>query len=177
MDGFLDKLKAVIGLESEEIEEQEEQEVPQRKKKFDKRHDKSNGQGEQMDTYAPRPHAFSLDRQHNRDLGSKVVNINTSLNQMKVVLIQPFSIEECPKIVDNLKSKRPVILNLDKLDSDIARKIFDFISGAVYALDGNVQKVANNIFIFAPDNVDVMGNLDKEESSLLFGTNEFKNWR
>ena len=177
-DGFLDKLKTVIGLESGEIEETEEE--PRRKKKLGKEHDKSTvqrDQTDQRDTYSYRSNTFSLDRQHNRDIGGKVVNINANISQMKVVLLQPSSIEECPKIVDNLKSKRPVIVNLNNLDTDIARKIFDFISGAVYALDGNVQKVANNIFIFAPDNVDVMGSLDKEESNLLFNTNQFNNWR
>jgi cell division inhibitor SepF len=62
--------------------------------------------------------------------------------------------------VDNLKAKKPVIINLEKVESDAARKIFDFLSGATYALNGNVQKVANNIFIFAPENVDVTANID-----------------
>lgn len=72
-----------------------------------------------------------------------------------MVLIEPKSFEECPKLVDCLKGRRPVIINLEKLETEVARKIFDFMSGATYALAGNVQKVANNIFIFAPDNVDI----------------------
>ncbi len=78
---------------------------------------------------------------------------NTSA--FKLVLIEPKSFEECPKLVDFLKGRRPVIINLEKLETEVARKIFDFMSGATYALEGNVQKVANNIFIFAPENVDI----------------------
>ena len=79
----------------------------------------------------------------------------TNAGAFKMVLIEPKSFEECPKLVDCLKGRRPVIINLEKLETEVARKIFDFMSGATYALAGNVQKVANNIFIFAPDNVDI----------------------
>ena len=48
-----------------------------------------------------------------------------------------------------------MIINLENIDQEIARKIFDFLSGATYALNGNIQKIANNIFVFAPDNVDI----------------------
>jgi cell division inhibitor SepF len=64
--------------------------------------------------------------------------------------------------VDNLKAKKPVIINLENLETDTARKIFDFLSGATYALNGNVQKVANNIFVFVPENVDVTYNMDSK---------------
>ena len=74
---------------------------------------------------------------------------------MVLGVLTPQSFEESPRIVDNLKAKKPVIINLENLETDVARKIFDFLSGATYALNGNVQKVANNIFVFAPQNVEV----------------------
>ncbi len=77
---------------------------------------------------------------------------------MKLMVIEPANFEDSPKLVDSLKEKKPVIINLEKNDAETARKIFDFLSGATYALNGNVQKVANNIFIFAPDNVDITSN-------------------
>ena len=80
---------------------------------------------------------------------------NKYTSQFKMVVIEPNGFEECPKLVDSLKAKKPVIINLENLETDIARKIFDFLSGATYALNGNVQKVTNNIFVFAPENVDV----------------------
>ena len=80
---------------------------------------------------------------------------NKYTSQFKMVVIEPNGFEECPKLVDSLKAKKPVIINLENLETDIARKIFDFLSGATYALNGNVQKVTNHIFVFAPENVDV----------------------
>ncbi|MBR3718561.1 MAG: cell division protein SepF, partial [Firmicutes bacterium] len=76
-------------------------------------------------------------------------------SQFKMVVIEPAGFEESPRLVDSLKAKKPVIINLENLETDTARKIFDFLSGATYALNGNVQKVANNIFVFAPENVSV----------------------
>jgi cell division inhibitor SepF len=81
----------------------------------------------------------------------------TDTNAFKLVLIEPKSFEECPKLVDSLKARKPIIINLEQLETGVARKIFDFLSGATYALNGNVQKVANNIFVFAPENVDIAG--------------------
>ena len=86
----------------------------------------------------------------------------------KLILIEPRSFDECPKLVDSLKGKRPVIINLERLDVEVAKKIFDFLSGATYALDGRVQKVANNIFIFAPANVDIAGGIQEDEPETGF---------
>ena len=84
---------------------------------------------------------------------------STGLN---LVVTEPTGFEESPKLVDSLKARKPVIINLENLETDVARKIFDFLSGATYALNGNVQKVANNIFIFAPENVDVAYNMNQK---------------
>lgn len=92
----------------------------------------------------------------------------------KLVVIEPKSFDECPKLVDSLKGRRPVIINLEKIETETARKIFDFLSGATYALNGNVQKVANNIFIFAPESVDIAANQD--ERGFEFGANKSP-WR
>lgn len=92
----------------------------------------------------------------------------------KLVVIEPKSFDECPKLVDSLKGRRPVIINLEKIETETAKKIFDFLSGATYALNGNVQKVANNIFIFAPESVDIAANQD--ERGFDFGGNK-NPWR
>lgn len=92
----------------------------------------------------------------------------------KLVVIEPKSFDECPKLVDSLKGRRPVIINLEKIETETAKKIFDFLSGATYALNGNVQKVANNIFIFAPESVDIAASQD--ERGFDFGGNK-NPWR
>ena len=91
----------------------------------------------------------------------KVVNIHTS-TQLKVVVIQLTSFEDARDIADHLKAKKPVVINLEKLDKDVSRRVVDFLSGAVYGLDGNIQKVANGIFLIAPYNVGIMGDFKDE---------------
>lgn len=92
---------------------------------------------------------------------NKIVNIHTT-TQMKVIIYEPTDFEEAPSIVDNLKNRKPVVINLENLDQELAKKIFDFLNGAVYALDGSIQKISKGIFILAPNNVDITGNVREE---------------
>lgn len=92
---------------------------------------------------------------------NKVLNIHTT-TQMKVVIYEPSNFDEAPGIVDNLKNRKPVIINLENIDLELAKKFFDFLNGAIYALDGNIQKVSAGIFILAPNNVDITGNIKEE---------------
>ena len=91
----------------------------------------------------------------------KVVNIHTT-TQLKVVVIQLQDFDDAKDIADHLKSKKPVVINLEKLDKDVSRRVVDFLSGVVYGVDGNIQKVANGIFLIAPYNVGIMGDFKDE---------------
>lgn len=156
-EGLFYKLKTLIGIE--EIEEEEHPEettaasASLERKSMDPRGSYLSARSEGRDVKDPKD---------NRVLPIQNKNIAPNANQFKMVVIEPKNFDECPKLVDNLKAKKPVIINLEKVESDGARKIFDFLSGATYALNGNVQKVANNIFIFAPENVDVSANIDQK---------------
>ncbi len=95
---------------------------------------------------------------------NKILNIHSNA-QMNVVLFNPKTFDESTHIVDTLKSRRPVVMNISELDKDLGRKIFDFCSGALYALDGHIQQVAKGIFILAPQNVDITGDvINKSET-------------
>lgn len=91
----------------------------------------------------------------------KVVNIHAT-TQLKVVVMQLQSFEDARDIADHLKQKKPVVINLEKLEKDVARRVVDFLSGTVYGVDGNIQKVANGIFLIAPYNVGIMGDFKDE---------------
>lgn len=149
-----DSMKKLIGIEELDEEEITDEEVEAAKEKIAKQAPKRAVPPVEP---AKAPAAREPER-YKQDVrsGERKFSV-TSTNAFKLVLIEPRTFEECPKLVDSLKSKKPVIINLEKLETEIARKIFDFLSGATYALDGNVQKVANNIFIFAPANVDITG--------------------
>lgn len=84
---------------------------------------------------------------------------NRDENKINVTIIKPENFDVSAVIVNNLKAQKPVIVNLELLEADIARKIFDFCSGALFALDGKIFKVSKNIFLFAPENVYISGNI------------------
>lgn len=73
----------------------------------------------------------------------------------KVLVVEPRSFEEVQTIVDQMRTRRPVILNLESLDKDLAQKILNFLNGAIYALGGETQRIAAGIFFFAPQGVDI----------------------
>ncbi len=86
-----------------------------------------------------------------------------SQKQMKVVVMEPKSFEDSQAIADNLKNRRPVIVNLDHVDQDLARRIIDFCSGTTYALNGSLQKVGNGIYLFVPSNIDIAAEIREDE--------------
>lgn len=92
---------------------------------------------------------------------SKVMNLQASI-QMEVVVIKPTTYDEAQEICDNIKMKKPCIINLENMEHNTAQRIMDFISGSCYTLDGNMQRVTNNIFLIAPQNVDILGNFQEE---------------
>ncbi|AUG57855.1 cell division protein SepF [Acetivibrio saccincola] len=97
----------------------------------------------------------------NRKTQNKIVNIH-STSQFKVVVLQPEKFEDAKDVCDHLKNKKPIVVNLSSVQKELAQRIVDFLSGSVYGLDGNIQKVSNDIFIVAPHNVDIM-NYVKED--------------
>jgi cell division inhibitor SepF len=77
----------------------------------------------------------------------------------KVILVEPRSYSESPDIADHLKNRRAVVVNLQRIDSEQGRQIVDFLSGAVYAIGGDIQKIGLSIFLCTPENVEVSGNI------------------
>lgn len=82
---------------------------------------------------------------------------------VKMVITQPTSFEQSEEICNYLKERKSIIVNLEYVNKDVARRIVDFLSGAVHALDGYIQKVSNSIFLVAPANYDISSDLAREE--------------
>ena len=93
--------------------------------------------------------------------GSKVVSMPQT-QQVKMVICQPTTFEQSENICTLLKEKKSIIVNLEYVNKDIARRIVDVVSGAVHALDGNLQKVSNSIFLVAPYNYDITNEMARE---------------
>ena len=92
---------------------------------------------------------------------NKVVNINAT-TQLQVVLVKPERYENASEVADHLRDKRTVVLNLEKTQKDVARRLLDFLSGVAYAQEGKIKKVALQTYIVTPYNVDIMGDLIDE---------------
>ena len=93
---------------------------------------------------------------------SKIVNM-PQVQSVKMVITQPTSFDQSEEICNYLKEKKSIIVNLEYVNKDVARRIIDFLSGAVHALDGHIQKVSNSIFLLAPVNYDIESDLAREE--------------
>lgn len=93
---------------------------------------------------------------------SKVVSMPQP-QQVRMVITQPTCFEQSEEICNYLKERKSIIVNLEYVNKDVARRIVDFISGAVHALDGHIQKVSNAIFLVAPVNYEIASDLAREE--------------
>lgn len=79
--------------------------------------------------------------------------------QMEIVIFKPKSFDESREICETLLADRAVVLDMDNLDINVAQRIIDFLSGACYALDGNMQKINQNIFVITPSAVELSGDV------------------
>lgn len=100
------------------------------------------------------------------DNEKKIISIYKNQG-FRIIVYNPESFAEVQNIVDQLKEGKPIILNLQDLDNDKARRIVDFVSGSVYALDGSVQKISELIFVFVPQNVNIDARNFKKNKSLF----------
>ncbi len=119
--------------------------------------------------------AESDEMEREETLASNVVNFqaaaaNASLNnvtayKMKVVVIEPKSFDDAQQVANCLSEKRPVVINFENTLEEDAKRITDFISGTIYALNGEIKKVSNNVFFCAPSNVNISYSEDKKSVS------------
>lgn len=75
--------------------------------------------------------------------------------KMKVIVIEPKTFDDAQQVANNLREKKPVVINFEKTEAEDAKRIIDFISGTTYALNGEIKKVGHNVFLCAPSNVNV----------------------
>lgn len=89
------------------------------------------------------------------------------MDALRMMVLQPQSFEDTQMVIDNLLGGKSVVLNLENLKSDAAQRVLDFVSGAIYALNGNIRKVSKGIFILAPQGVDISGNISASFASSI----------
>ncbi|MGE5702237.1 MAG: cell division protein SepF [Clostridia bacterium] len=133
--GVMNKIMNFLGLENEEVVEEMVEEQQEEEELYPKRNQNARG--------------------------NNVVSIHAAREKegIRLMLFEPRSYGDAQDIADNLRHRRPVVMNLQRVEKDQAKRIVDFISGTVYALNGDIQKVGDHIFVCTPDHVDIQGNI------------------
>lgn len=143
MAGVMGKIWNFLGVEQEEDDEEEELENYEQDYDIDEEDDEEErglfGRGK-----------------------SKVVNMPQG-NSVKMVISQPTTFDQSEEICQYLKERKACIVNLEYVNKDVARRVVDFISGGVYALNGHIQKISNSIFLIAPANYDIANEMGRDE--------------
>lgn len=88
-----------------------------------------------------------------------VINLKTVQNDTKMVLCELTSYDETQMVADHLKKRKSVIINLQRLDQMTSRRVVDFLSGTVYAINGNIQKLSKQTFLCTPEHVNISGSI------------------
>ena len=114
------------------------------------------------------------ERNKNERMGTNTKRNNVikvhSNTDMKVFICEPEKYEDCTKAVDEIKNRKVVVLNIEGMELENQKQVFEFIKGAVYALEASIQKVSNGIFVLAPNNVQIDGRLsDRYERNFYYG--------
>ena len=89
-----------------------------------------------------------------------------SSNKQEVILFHAKTFDDAAKASDELRRKKAIILNMENVDKALTRRVVDFLSGSVYALDGSVKKVAQSTYLFCPHNMDVVGDLENIQGDI-----------
>ena len=105
---------------------------------------------------------------------NKVVNMPQT-HQVKMVISQPTTFEQAEEICTYLKNRKSVIVNLEYVNKDVARRIVDVMSGAVHALDGHIQKISNSIFLIAPTYYEISTEMARDEIKNKLSVSWLKN--
>ncbi|MBP3038717.1 cell division protein SepF [Bacillaceae bacterium Marseille-Q3522] len=105
-------------------------------------------------------HAPSV-KQQKAPLKQNIVSLQSVQKSSKVILTEPRAYEDSQEIADQLKNRRAVVVNLQRIEREQAKRIVDFLSGTVYAIGGDIQKLGTDIFLCTPDNVEVSGSISQ----------------
>ena len=107
---------------------------------------------------AERPAAPAPSTTASTGFGGQVLNMSSG--KQEVVLFHAKAFDDAAKAADELRNRRAVILNMENVDKALTRRVVDFLSGCVYALDGQVKKIAQSTYLFCPHSMDIVGDLE-----------------
>ena len=150
-----DKIKSIVGFLTDGFESKETI--------FDKMAEEMDEEYEVQDNLAVEPR-YSYQTNPERPVDNKVINHPTNVRGYEVIVMEPRSFDESATIVQYLKDRKTIVLNLHLLDKDQSQRTIDFVCGAAHALNGNPQKVGDKVFVFTPSNVTLSVDLNQNQN-------------
>ncbi|KMM38750.1 cell division protein SepF [Guptibacillus hwajinpoensis] len=120
------------------------------------------GEQYEQDEYVEEEEPSELSRTNRKQNKQNVVSLQSIQKNSRVVLVEPRVYAEAQDIADHVKNRKSVVMNLQRIPNDQARRIVDFLSGTVYAVGGDIQKLGPDTFLCTPDNVEISGNITDE---------------
>ncbi len=146
--GFMKKLYGKLGLSDEDDNEEFFDEIPEEEETPEE------PRAEKTSASVAQP------SQPQAAMPSNVIDLQAAKNggtrsRMKVIVIEPQSFDDVQQVANCLKEKKPVVINFEHTDAEVARRIIDFISGTTYAISGDIKKSGQNVFLCTPSNVSV----------------------
>ena len=142
--------------EMDEFEEEEEAAPAPR----ERRRTPAFGSASESSDYIPAaPAAPVAAPERPSGFGGQILSMSNG-NKQEVVLFHAKAFDDAAKAADELRNRRAVILNMENVDKALTRRVVDFLSGCVYALDGQVKKIAQSTYLFCPHSMDIVGDLE-----------------
>lgn len=157
---FLNSMKLTEDEEYDEYLDEETEKEEKKARRLEKKAMKNEAYDDTANNQAQTPPVdYKRERtfKSERSSSSKIVPIRTTTKGLEVSIMKPTTFEDSQEICDMLLSGRATVINLEGFDDKLAQRTMDFISGAVYAINGKLHRISNSIFIVSPDNVDISG--------------------
>lgn len=148
--GLMDPADEKLDSIEERLKEERDYETEEEEESFDMSHERNESARNVVDF---------------QSAASARENSTVTNMKMKVIVIEPRSFDDAQQVANNLREKKPVVINFEKTEDDDAKRIIDFISGTTYALNGEIKKVGNKVFLCAPSNVNVSYTEDEKKVS------------
>ena len=152
--------------QNEENQNRNMQQQPIERTQNNQNHLKTVPQKKVSRNYNTEERNYRMGNTSNKSNSKNVVTMNQSAGtgysnyeNSKMCLFEPRVFSDTQDIADELKNRRATLVNLQRIDKVSAKRIIDFLSGTVYAIGGDIQRVGADIFLCTPDNVEVAGSI------------------
>lgn len=162
MVSFWNRFKEFVGLGEEPLEQYEEADYSTLYQEENNTNPRNEDRRSRLDRLqqpggqpAPTPATKTEEapRRRTAAANNNVIGLPNAASQAEVFVIEPKGFEEAPQLVQYLRERKSLVLNLTLMDSEQAQRTVDFVAGATYALDGHQERLGDGIFLFTPSSV------------------------